>query len=73
MPTPPCCMHDHLPDDIVQHVFVLYRLGVLLRCAQRKLAHTRQRGVHLQLASLFRFANGSIEVILSGADLGRHF
>ena len=70
MPTRPYRLCDHLPDDIVHQVYVQYRLGVRRRCAQRKLAHTRRRAVHDELARLFRFTNGLIEVMLLGPDLG---
>lgn len=53
-----------LPDDVRRQIFVLFRMGLRRRMAQRRLQATRRRGMHAELTQLFAFANRCNHVVL---------
>jgi hypothetical protein len=53
-----------LPAELQRLIFVLYRVGLRRRMAQRRLQVTRRRRLHDELEGLFAFAHGWNHVVL---------
>ena len=53
-----------LPDDLVARIALHHRMALRKRMAERRLAGTRKHKAHLELATLFNFANGELHIVM---------